>query len=1584
MTYPQAKISFTLSTVALAPITSLLLDIIKRNGLSISDLNSGSILSILAIVVLAQCALLVFLLNRMFVRFNPFKSSPINFKGREDWRISLVLQGGLPLANWIFEPSVITLSAIIIIIFLKHFQQIFYPKFASKKTWAFQVITDGTFQWICICFLLEYLFDYKNPDLYASWYIVLGWPLWVGFWYSLVAGAEARVLSIHLFQEHSRVRLKNYFLGLAARMEQLYAVETSRPKDLILRSLQCTSFGKFDRLRRLTKIVNSFKFGIEDTSFDRLKRKKHCLNLYEHILGLFRTFQKPKNEYILFLQGYFFLSFRKRRWSFMAKTQELYSKEMGFFGDYERFRLKVETEMLMVAGQSKDEEALNRIVDYEFLGRELEQNILKLAILKADYFGQLSGSGSPGLLSSLTEQVTEKRNLVHKIYARLEGISENNVQTIELFAAYLALVEGNLRKATNLYEKVVYLSSQARLNSKNSLRMIESHLSSKAIVVISGLYKHRGQILSVNDACSELFGYTEEEMMDSYIEDYMPKFYAKRHKEYITRFYKSGISRLMGTKRSIYVVSKDTFIKECKIEITMMNSLDNGINILGVLFHQKDGEGAGAEAGRHVLARGASAEDNSKGGGKGEGKGSEKDKIFRICYNEDSGQILYTCDKVYQYLGIDIRVEESCSLYNRLNIMEICPDLYEPENQSRLMDTGIQVMFDTSMLYDEASEEVSNMSLSESESEMPQKDENPKNYQNKTSIRPRPVLQKNHPLTNSPKLSIGRGSVRRSSDVPEKPSRSGSPSRITNRKKMQGRRQKTLRNPNKGQFRRRGSIRLTTSGGLIGSGSAGDLSNNFLNVINSFNSQTKQMIFGKKLLMAKIVHQETFDNSKWKEIDSNDVEKYRIVKLREKVSQRANSKIVKVIKTTNEIMREFKQKNKRSRWNLLTKKLSERVDRFQKEPEDLKSEITEDFISQGLNSCSFIKNCLFVLTLIVSLTKFYLQTEYSVSVQNMIRSEEAVFNRLTHVARIAKDALYLDQLASATQKEQNIRSNLITGLNASEIQVAFNESMMDLSREINLLYNNDLALESLLTSVMSRRDFQSLRNGVKVRGIKRVSGGALIKIRRDLSDFYNEYLANSLAIQLSDLPSLLRSTEHQNYFNKARRGMQFLWGNCFGDFYHKLEENNELIHLKLHHIENVWRAETGILFSTELVLFIVNLLFGYFLLTSTNNISLQSQMFFVQIPEESLRRLIIETNKFIKFYFPEQKEAVGAFDRNNKLGMRGEGVGIVADQLLDLGKLLSEPKAGVSGGIRTKSIMIGSVGLKAKRRAEAGRVAKKLTQEYLNTHSLGKVQEEDNFSEMSENAKKASERPPGDLSSSLSDEESQDGDEKPPNAFGLSVISEEQPESPKNSNSVMSGSMPKSRLFEMSRGGREAKKSRLRTSIHPRFHEDTKKGDYEHLESDPVQTWEGGENLATKGANSFLVTVNSVDNDDGDEEKEMDEDFPIQGGAKFKSSIDEFTFLDFNKGEKGGLLGAGGRFGSDNGIKLTGVRDLKTRGSFKAKSRIVAKTSLTDSDAVRRLSVSAAHGKRSSSRMKSFILMNEVKTGNLKDCREEK
>ncbi len=103
------------------------------------------------------------------------------------------------------------------------------------------------------------------------------------------------------------------------------------------------------------------------------------------------------------------------------------------------------------------------------------------------------------------------------------------------------------------------------------------------VLHISGNKETGGRIVKTNQGLTKIFGYSKTEVMGHFINILMPSIFAKRHNEFLEKFFKTGHKTVFNTERYFFGLHRNGFCFCMKMMVKQMPSLTEGIQYVGMI-----------------------------------------------------------------------------------------------------------------------------------------------------------------------------------------------------------------------------------------------------------------------------------------------------------------------------------------------------------------------------------------------------------------------------------------------------------------------------------------------------------------------------------------------------------------------------------------------------------------------------------------------------------------------------------------------------------------------------------------------------------------------------------------------------------------------------------------------------------------------------------------------------------------------------------------------------------------------------------------------------------------------------------------
>jgi len=146
-------------------------------------------------------------------------------------------------------------------------------------------------------------------------------------------------------------------------------------------------------------------------------------------------------------------------------------------------------------------------------------------------------------------------------------------------------VYGEYLKEIRNHEHLGNTYIEKGFNSMNGKKSIDEHAKSSdilfspdtTVIHISGNKDSIGKILKTSQGLSTVFGYSKTEVVGHSINILMPTVFAKKHTDFMERFFKTGRQIIFYQERTLFATHRNGHCFQMKLLVKQMPSLAEGI-----------------------------------------------------------------------------------------------------------------------------------------------------------------------------------------------------------------------------------------------------------------------------------------------------------------------------------------------------------------------------------------------------------------------------------------------------------------------------------------------------------------------------------------------------------------------------------------------------------------------------------------------------------------------------------------------------------------------------------------------------------------------------------------------------------------------------------------------------------------------------------------------------------------------------------------------------------------------------------------------------------------------------------------------
>lgn len=227
---------------------------------------------------------------------------------------------------------------------------------------------------------------------------------------------------------------------------------------------------------------------------------------------------------------------------------------------------------------------LTNVIEFERLFGEMQKAIEKVCNLQVEFWTHLT-TVVPDLniLNDLGKKIYEASKEADSFWNELCKINSNYQQALNIYGEYLKEIR-NHEHLGNTYIERAY-------NSMNAKKSIDEHMKASdilfsddtTVIHVSGNKESIGKILKTSQGLSKVFGYSKTEVIGHSINILMPTLFAKRHTDFLERFFRTGRQVIFYQERTLFATHRNGHCFQMKILVKQMPSLAEGIQYVGMV-----------------------------------------------------------------------------------------------------------------------------------------------------------------------------------------------------------------------------------------------------------------------------------------------------------------------------------------------------------------------------------------------------------------------------------------------------------------------------------------------------------------------------------------------------------------------------------------------------------------------------------------------------------------------------------------------------------------------------------------------------------------------------------------------------------------------------------------------------------------------------------------------------------------------------------------------------------------------------------------------------------------------------------------
>lgn len=226
-----------------------------------------------------------------------------------------------------------------------------------------------------------------------------------------------------------------------------------------------------------------------------------------------------------------------------------------------RYKKIIEEEGNPSSGNNQYEGALNLISELalEDLFKSMHINIERCAMLHIEFWNLLTEEVIDlSKLSEVGTKINKCSNSVEDLWKKINKISNSIPKAMRLYGKFLIEVKNDRSVGEDLVSRALQILLKKK-NKKSNVKENDNRdisLDDLPTISVSGDADRLGIIIGINTACSVLFGYNKNELINRKVNILMPSLYAKFHDSFLDSYLINQEARFFDKERLLYGKTK--------------------------------------------------------------------------------------------------------------------------------------------------------------------------------------------------------------------------------------------------------------------------------------------------------------------------------------------------------------------------------------------------------------------------------------------------------------------------------------------------------------------------------------------------------------------------------------------------------------------------------------------------------------------------------------------------------------------------------------------------------------------------------------------------------------------------------------------------------------------------------------------------------------------------------------------------------------------------------------------------------------------------------------------------------------------
>ncbi|CAD8069136.1 unnamed protein product [Paramecium sonneborni] len=248
-----------------------------------------------------------------------------------------------------------------------------------------------------------------------------------------------------------------------------------------------------------------------------------------------------------------------------------------------RKKLQIQEQLDVFQNESFGKVDIETQITFQNDYRQLQQYVEETTLIQMDFWSVLQEDFPDfSKLYKNGQKINHLLLQIEQLWFKLEKVSQNLSKAQRLYGSFLKEVIQDEEYGDEILKKSVLTQQQYQGDKQKIVTFISGEdigFEQQPTIIVSTSVEKFALVITLNQSCCRLIGYTRQEIINRKINLFMPNLYTKFHDQYIENFLITSDIKNINKERFIFLKDKQNYLIPCFIVLRILHTCEENVNL---------------------------------------------------------------------------------------------------------------------------------------------------------------------------------------------------------------------------------------------------------------------------------------------------------------------------------------------------------------------------------------------------------------------------------------------------------------------------------------------------------------------------------------------------------------------------------------------------------------------------------------------------------------------------------------------------------------------------------------------------------------------------------------------------------------------------------------------------------------------------------------------------------------------------------------------------------------------------------------------------------------------------------------------